>query len=43
MDILQLTSLLIVLAALFGAVNYLLLKLPTAIGILIVSVFYRID
>ena len=37
MDILQLTSLLIVLAGLFGAVNYLLLKLPTAIGILVVS------
>ena len=37
MDLLQLTSLLIVLAALFGAVNYLFLKLPTAIGILVVS------
>ncbi len=37
MDLLQLTSLLIVLAALFGAVNYLFLRLPTAIGILVVS------
>ena len=37
MDILQLTSLLIVLAGLFGAVNYLFLKLPSAIGILVVS------
>ena len=37
MDLLQLTSFLIVLAALFGAVNYLFLKLPTAIGILVVS------
>lgn len=37
MDILQLTSLLIVLAGLFGAVNHLFLRLPTAIGILVVS------
>ncbi len=37
MDLLQLTSLLIVLAGLFGAVNYLFLRLPTAIGILVVS------
>lgn len=37
MDLLQLTSLLIVLAGLFGAFNYLFLKLPTAIGILVVS------
>ena len=37
MDLLQLTSLLIVLAAVFGAVNYIFLKLPTAIGILVVS------
>ena len=37
MDLLQLTSLLIVLAALFGAVNYLLLRLPSSIGILVVS------
>lgn len=39
MDLLQITSLLIVLAAAFGVVNYLLLKLPAAIGILIVSLF----
>ena len=37
MDLLQLSSLLIVLAGLFGAVNYLFLRLPTAIGILVVS------
>ena len=37
MDLLQLTSLLIVLAGLFGAVNYLFLKLPSTIGILVVS------
>ena len=37
MDLLQLTSLLLVLAGLFGAFNYLFLKLPTAIGILVVS------
>ncbi|MEM9970332.1 MAG: sodium:proton antiporter [Pseudomonadota bacterium] len=42
MDLLQLTSLLIVLAGLFGAVNYLFLKLPTAIGILVVSLFASI-
>ncbi len=37
MNILQIASLLIVLAAIFGCVNYFLLKLPQAIGILIVS------
>lgn len=37
MDLLQLTSLLIVLAAFFGAINYLFLRLPSAIGILVVS------
>ena len=37
MDLLQLTSLLIVFAALFGAINYLFLRLPSAIGILVVS------
>ena len=37
MTILQITSLLIVLAGLFGAINYLFLKLPTAIGILLVA------
>jgi len=37
MTFLQITSLLIVLAGGFGAINYLFLKLPSAIGILIVS------
>lgn len=37
MTLLQITSLLIVLAGAFGAVNYLLLRLPSAIGILVVS------
>ncbi|KRS17944.1 cation:proton antiporter [Roseovarius indicus] len=37
MTILQITSLLIVLAAVFGAINYLFLKLPSAIGILVVA------
>ena len=37
MNFLQITSLLIVLAGGFGAINYLFLKLPSAIGILIVS------
>ena len=37
MTLLQITSLLIVLAGAFGAINYLFLKLPTAIGILVVS------
>lgn len=37
MTLLQITSLLIVLAGGFGAINYLFLKLPSAIGILIVS------
>jgi len=37
MDILQITSILIVLAGLFGTLNYLYLKLPSAIGILVVS------
>ncbi|AML52419.1 MULTISPECIES: cation:proton antiporter [Falsihalocynthiibacter] len=39
MDILQLTSLLIVLAGVFGSINYLFLKLPSSIGILIVALF----
>ena len=34
---LQITSILIVLAAAFGAINYLFFKLPSAIGILVVS------
>ena len=37
MDILHIAALLIVLAGLFGAFNYLVLKLPQAIGILIVA------
>lgn len=37
MDFLQITSILIVLAAGFGAINYLFFKLPSAIGILVVS------
>ena len=37
MDILQITSLLLVFAAGFGAINYLFFKLPSAIGILVVS------
>ncbi len=37
MTILQLASLLIVLAGAFGAVNYLFLKLPGTIGILVVA------
>ncbi|MCI2393317.1 sodium:proton antiporter [Aliiroseovarius sediminis] len=37
MSILQITSLLIVLAGAFGAINYLFLKLPSPIGILLVS------
>jgi CPA1 family monovalent cation:H+ antiporter len=37
MTFLQIASLLIVMAGLFGAINYLFLKLPSSIGILIVS------
>ena len=37
MDLLQIASLLIVLAGVFGAINYLFLKLPQSIGILIVA------
>lgn len=37
MTLLQIASLLIVLAAVFGTVNYLFLRLPSAIGILIVA------
>jgi len=37
MTFLQITSLLIVLAGLFGAVNYFFLRLPAAIGILVVA------
>ena len=37
MSLLQITSLLIVLAGAFGAVNYLYLRLPAAIGIMVVA------
>ena len=37
MTFLQITSLLIVLAGAFGSINYLFLKLPSAIGILVVA------
>lgn len=37
MDLLQIASTLIVLAALFGVLNYHFLKLPSAIGILVVA------
>ena len=37
MTLLQIASLLIVLAGVFGAVNYLFLRLPPAIGILVVA------
>ncbi len=37
MTVLQVASLLIVLAGAFGAINYLFLKLPSSIGILIVA------
>lgn len=37
MTLLQIASLLIVLAGAFGAINYLFLKLPSAIGILVVA------
>ena len=37
MNILQIASLLIVLAAVFGVINYFLLRLPQAIGIMVVA------
>ncbi len=37
MDFLEITSLLIVLAGVFGAINYFFLRLPSAIGILVVA------
>ncbi|MGP6087279.1 cation:proton antiporter [Antarctobacter jejuensis] len=37
MTLLQIASLLIVLAAVFGTINYFVLKLPSAIGILVVA------
>ena len=42
MDFLQITSILIVLAAAFGAINYLFFKLPSEIGILVVSLLASI-
>jgi len=42
MTILQIASLLIVLAALFGSINYFVLKLPQPIGILIVALLASI-
>lgn len=42
MDLLQLASLLIVLAGIFGSINYLFLKLPSSIGILIVALLSSI-
>lgn len=42
MTFLQITSLLIVLAGVFGSINYLFLKLPSAIGILVVSLLASI-
>ncbi len=42
MTLLQITSLLIVLAGAFGAINYLFLRLPASIGILVVSLFASI-
>lgn len=39
MDLLQIASLLIVLAGAFGTINYFFLKLPSAIGILVVALF----
>ncbi len=37
MTVLQITALLLVLAGVFGAINYLFLKLPSSIGILVVA------
>ena len=39
MSVLQVAALLIVLAGAFGAINYLFLKLPPSIGILVVALF----
>lgn len=39
MSLLQIAALLIVLAGVFGAINYLFLKLPSTIGILVVALF----
>lgn len=42
MNILQIASLLIVLAGAFGAINYFVFKLPSAIGILVVALLASI-
>lgn len=42
MTLLQIASLLIVLAGAFGAINYLFLKLPSSIGILVVALIASI-
>ena len=42
MTLLQISSLLIVMAGAFGAINYLFLKLPSAIGILVVALLASI-
>lgn len=42
MSLLQIASLLIVLAGVFGTINYLFLRLPSSIGILIVALFASI-
>ncbi|PLX40775.1 MAG: sodium:proton antiporter [Hyphomicrobiales bacterium] len=42
MSLLQVASLLIVLAGVFGAINYLFLRLPSAIGILVVALIASI-
>ncbi len=39
MSLLQIASLLIVLAGVFGTINYLFLRLPSSIGILVVALF----
>lgn len=39
MNVVELASLLIVLAGVFGSINYLYLKLPSSIGILVVALF----
>ncbi|NDK34177.1 cation:proton antiporter [Rhodovulum sulfidophilum] len=43
MSLLQIASLLIVLAALFGTINYFLLRLPQAIGILLVALIVSLS
>ena len=43
MDILQIASLLIVMAGVFGSINYLFLKLPSSIGILVVALLASVS